>query len=577
MSDIPSRHLHGDISIVLGAEAGRGVQSMEYVLTHVLKHAGYHVFGTKEYMSRVRGGSNSTEIRVSSSRVAAFVDRIDILIPLDAAAIEHLEHRIGPDTIILGDREKLGEAHPIVDVPFTRIATEIGNAIYANTIAVGAVLGLLKVRPEVLDEYLTRFFAKKNPEVIQKNIEAGRKGHEIGSDLGRPGRIDIDIPSHSEVQSEMFLDGAEAVALGAIAGGCNFIGAYPMSPSTGVLTYLSQHARQFGIIAEQVEDEISGINMAIGAWYAGARALVSTAGGGFSLMTEGLSLAGITESPLVVHLGQRPGPATGLPTRTEQGDLHLALYAGHGEFPRAIFAPGTLADAYQLIRKAFDLADKTQCPIFVLTDQFLVDSYYNTPDLGDVLTGVVKCFVKTEADYGRYAMTSNGVSPRGVPGFGEGLVVLDSDEHDEQGHITESMAVRTQMMDKRLSKLGLLKAESIPPELIGPGDYQILLIGWGSNYHVVREALQLANRDDVAFLYFRQVYPLHLSTTGYMERAARTVSVENNATGQFADVIQLQTGITVNDKILKYDGMPFSVEELAEQIGELSAGGKQNG
>lgn len=577
MDNIPNRHLHGDISIVLGAEAGRGVQSMEYVLTHVLKHAGYHVFGTKEYMSRVRGGSNSTEIRVSSSRVAAFVERIDILIPLDAAAIDHLGHRIAPDTIILGDAEKLDTSHPIVDVPFTKLATEIGNAIYANTIAVGTILGLLKVSPEVLDGYLIKFFAKKDPETIRKNIAAGRKGYAIGSALGGPGRIDIDIPAHPEVQNEMFLGGAEAVALGAIAGGCNFIGAYPMSPSTGVLTYLSQHARQFGIIAEQVEDEISGINMGIGAWYAGARALVSTAGGGFSLMTEGLSLAGITESPLVIHIAQRPGPATGLPTRTEQGDLHLALYAGHGEFPRAIFAPGTLADAYQLIRQAFDLADKTQCPIFILTDQFLIDSYYNTPDLGNTMTGVVKHFVKTGKDYRRYALTSDGISPRGIPGFGEGLVVLDSDEHDEEGHITESMIVRTQMMDKRLSKLELLKAESIPPELIGNEDYEILVIAWGSNYHVMREALQVTHRDDVACLYFKQVYPLHHSTTGYLEKAKRIVVVENNATGQFADVIQLQTGITVNEEILKYDGMPYSVEELTAQISELSTGGDQNG
>ena len=496
------------------------------MLTHVLKHAGFHVFGTKEYMSRVRGGSNSTEIRVSSSRVAAFVDRVDILIPLDAAAIDHLTDRISPDTIVLGDRQRLGTSHSIINVPFTKLATEIGNAIYANTIAVGTILGLLKISSEVLDAYLVKFFAKKNPVVIEKNIEAGRKGHEIGLTLGGPGRIDIDITPHPAVQSEMFLGGAEAVALGAIAGGCNFIGAYPMSPSTGVLTYLSQHAQQFGIIAEQVEDEISGVNMGIGAWYAGARALVSTSGGGFSLMTEGLSLAGITETPLVIHIAQRPGPATGLPTRTEQGDLQLALYSGHGEFPRAIFAPGTLQDAYQLTRRAFDLADKTQCPIFVLTDQFLVDSYYNTPNLGDTVTSVEKHFVKTGKDYRRYAMTSDGVSPRGIPGYGEGLVVLDSDEHDESGHITESMIVRTEMMDKRLSKLDLLKAAAIPPELLGSKDYRILLIAWGSNYHVVREALQAANREDVACLYFKQVYPLHASTTGYLEKASRIVVVE---------------------------------------------------
>jgi 2-oxoglutarate ferredoxin oxidoreductase subunit alpha len=572
MKKIPSRHLKDDVSIVLGAEAGRGVQSMEFVLTHVLKRAGYHVFGTKEYMSRVRGGSNSTEIRVSSSRVAAFVNRIDILIPLDRGAISHLEHRISPDTIILGQREELDTSHPIVDIPFTELAREIGNAIYANTIAVGVVLGLLKVDAAVLDAYLTEFFARKSQAIIDGNVKSGRRGYEIGLSLGGPEKIDIEIKPCPEVQNELFLNGAEAVALGAIAGGCNFIGAYPMSPSTGVFAYLAQHAGEFGIIAEQVEDEISAINMGIGAWYAGARALVSTAGGGFALMTEGLSLAGITESPLVVHIAQRPGPATGLPTRTEQGDLLLALYAGHGEFPRAIFAPGTLADAYTLTQKAFNLADETQCPVFVLTDQLFVDSYHNTPDLGEPDFGVNHRVVRTNRDYQRYEITDDGISPRGIPGFGEGIVVVDSDEHDEDGHITESMEVRVQMVDKRLRKLNLLLAEAIPPELIGPENYETLVVAWGSNYHVVREALKVLDRDDVAGLYFRQVYPLHPDTAVYLKRARQTVTVENNATGQFASVIKQHAGIEIAEKVLKYDGMPFSVEGLVDQLGKLCDG-----
>ena len=572
MTEVPNRCLKDNISIVLGGEAGQGVQSMEHVLTHVLKRAGYHVFGTKEYMSRVRGGSNSTEIRVASSRVAAFVDRIDILVPLDKDAIPHLAHRISPETIVLGECEKLAQSCPGIDVPFSRIATEIGNALYANTVAVGVVLGLLKTPLDALDSFLSEFFAKKGQEVIDKNIDAGRRGYDIGLNLSGPGKIDIDIRPDPQVSHEFFLSGAEAVAMGAIAGGCNFIGAYPMSPSTGVFTYLAQHAADFGIVAEQVEDEISGMNMGIGAWYAGARALVSTAGGGFSLMTEGLSLAAMFESPLVVHIAQRPGPATGLPTRTEQGELQLALYAGHGEFPRAVLAPGTLADAYRLTQHAFNLADRTQCPIFILTDQYLVDSYYNTPALDSPEFEVTHYFVKTDEHYKRYRITDDGISPRGILGFGEGLVVLDSDEHDEEGHITESAAVRTAMVDKRMRKLDRLIAEAIPPDLIGPEDYQTLVIVWGSNYHPLKEALQVLDRRDLAMLYFKQVYPLHPDTMSYLRRAARTIIVENNATAQFAAVIKLHTGIDIQDRILKYDGMPFSVEELVDHLNTLTTG-----
>mgnify|MGYP005832671705 CR=1 FL=1 len=573
MIEIPNRPLKGQISVVLGGEAGQGVQSMEYILTHVLKRAGYHVFGTKEYMSRVRGGSNSTEIRVGSSRVAAFVDRMDILIPLDKDAVPHLEHRISPETIVLGECEKLGEACLGIDIPFTKIAAEVGNALYANTVAVGAVLGLLKVPLTALDAFLAEFFARKGQEVVNGNIAAGQRGYDIGLSLSGPGKIDIDIQPDPAVPQEHFLSGAEAVALGAIAGGCNFIGAYPMSPSTGVFTYLAQHAADLGIIAEQVEDEISGMNMAIGAWYAGARALVSTAGGGFALMVEGLSLAGMFESPLVVHLAQRPGPATGLPTRTEQADLQLALYAGHGEFPRAILTPGTLAQAYRLTQHAFDLADKTQCPVFVLTDQYFIDSYYNTPVLDSPDGSPAHHFVRTDASYKRYQITDSGVSPRGIPGYGEGLVVLDSDEHNEEGHITESMAVRKAMVDKRLRKLDLLVAASIPPELVGSGDNKTLVIAWGSNYHPVKEALQVLGAKDAAMLHFSQVYPLHPSTVGYLKKAARTVVVENNATAQFAALIKRDTGVDVHHKILKYDGMPFSVEELVERLHTLISEG----
>jgi len=309
--------------------------------------------------------------------------------------------------------------------------------------------------------------------------------------------------------------------------------------------------------------------MGLGAWYAGARAMVTTSGGGFALMTEGVSLAGMLESPMVIHLAQRPGPATGLPTRTEQGDLELALYAGHGEFPRIILAPGTIEDAFYLTQQAFNLADKYQVPVFVLTDEYFMDSYYNTAAPDVAKAKVEKHITRTPKDYQRYAFTKTGVSRRGVPGYGEGLVLVDSDEHDTQGHITEDLDVRIKMVDKRLKKGELLKADIFPPELTGPEDYKSLIVCWGSTYDIAQEAVQKLDRDDVALLHFKQVYPLPDRIADYLQRAKQTIIVENNATSQFGKLIKLHTGIEMDSKLLKYNGLSFTVEELMEKLNEV--------
>jgi 2-oxoglutarate ferredoxin oxidoreductase subunit alpha len=561
----------GDLSIVLCGEAGQGIQTVEQILTQVLKQSGYNVFATKEYMSRIRGGANSTEIRVSSNRVSSFVNRIDILIPLSKGAIQHLEKRIAHDTLIFGEKEDFEkECVPpeceIIDIPFSKIASEIGGKIYANIIAVGLVTGLLKVDRPIIDHYLEQRFSAKEKDVMQKNIEASKKGYEIASDLLSSGRIHIGIQKSTDVKDEILLSGIEAVALGAIAGGCNFISSYPMSPSTGVLVSLSQHSKEFDIIAEQAEDEISAINMAIGAWYAGARGMVTTSGGGFALMVEGLSLAGMLETPVVIHLGQRPGPATGLPTRSEQADLLFVLHAGHGEFPRIILAPGKIEDAFYLTQKAFNLADKYQIPVFILTDQYLVDSYYNIPSLEMSHIQIERHIVKTDQEYKRYQLTENGLSPRGIPGYEEGLVSVDSDEHDEEGHITEDLDLRTKMVNKRLKKLELIKKEIIPPELYGSKNYKTLIVGWGSTYHVIKEAMEKLGRDDVSFLHFKQVYPLPPDTADYLHKAQETIIIENNATSQLGELIKLYTGFEIQKKILKYNGLPFYVEEVVENL-----------
>ena len=563
-----------DVSIVLCGQAGQGIQTVEHLLTRIFKLAGYNVFATKEYMSRIRGGMNSTEIRVSSVPIHASVSRIDILIPLDKEAVKHVEKRISPQTIILADGETTSEdfdqnKYKFVEVPFTKTASKIGNKIYSNVVAVGTVAGLFRIELRTVSNFINQYFSTKSEDIVKNNLTAAKAGYELAENLQDFATIGFNIDKDADVEQQILLSGTEAVALGAIAGGCNFISAYPMSPSTGVLVFLAKHAKDFDIIAEQAEDEIAAMNMAIGAWYAGARAMVTTSGGGFALMTEGLSLAGMLESPMVIHLAQRPGPATGLPTRTEQADLELALYAGHGEFPRIIFAPGKINDGFYLTQKAFNLADKYQVPVFILTDQYFVDSYYNTTALDFSEIEIEKHIIKTKKDYKRYALTQGGVSPRGVPGLGEGLVVVDSDEHNTEGHITEDLDLRTRMVDKRLSKLEFLKNEIIPPELVGPEDYNNLVVCWGSTYNIVREAVNNLTRDDTAFLHFRQIYPLPNETAGYLQKAHKIMIVENNATAQFAKLIKLHTGIDIENKILKYNGLSFYVEELTERLNTL--------
>ena len=562
----PIREFSEDIALVIGGEAGRGIQTVEQLLTIALKLSGYHIFATKEYMSRIRGGSNSTQIRIASRPVSAGLGRIDLLLPLDQKALERLRPGLRPESVILGDAEVLSGAEDLIHIPFGQLAEQAGERRAANTVAVGVLLGLVGQGLEPLLAALEQQFADLDRSVIDANLKAARSGFEAGRNLVGEGRLALCLQPTAAVANDLFLTGSEAVAYGAIAGGCNFVSSYPMSPATGALLVLARHARECGIVVEQAEDEIAASNMALGAWYAGARALVTTSGGGFDLMTESLSLAGMTETPLVIHLGQRPGPATGLPTRTEQGDLEMALYSGHGEYPRILLAPGSHEQAFALSRQAFDLADRFQVPVIVLTDQYLLDALTNLPALDLEPLPVTGYTIETGADYRRYAIAEDGISPRGIPGRGQGLVCVDSDEHDEDGHITEDLALRIRMVDKRLRKLVAMTEAALPPELDGHPHADTLVVTWGSTCQIVREALRRLHEHDLAMLHFPQIYPLPKQTGDLLARPRHLIVVENNATGQFAGLLQRHTGRRADHRILKYDGLPFTVEELTKTL-----------
>lgn len=562
-----------DISIVFSGQAGQGLQTLEALLTRMLKRSGYNVFSYSEYMSRIRGGNNSTQVRVSSRRVTAYTRRIDLFVPLHENAMERFHDRITQETVILGDRDFIEERyldghHPVLEVPINEIAREKGGAVYANTVLLGILAGLFYVDSDLMHNEIRMILSGLGEDRLRKNLDASGEGYERSKKLLKPGQAAVSIERTAEVRDEILTDGINAVGLGGLAGGCTFVSSYPMSPSTGVLVFFTKKAESSGVVVEQTEDEISAVNMAIGSWYAGGRSLVTTSGGGYALMVEGLSLAGCIESPLVIHLGQRPGPATGLPTRTEQADLQFALYSGHGEFSRAILAPGTHEQGFSHTRHAFYLADKYQVPVFILTDQFFLERRYNLPDLDMSKMYDQRFIVQTRADYRRYALTESGISPRGIPGFGEGRVRVDSDEHDEDGFITEDFSTRTAMVNKRLKKLSGLQKEVLAPQLFGPDDYRNLVVCWGSSLHAVQEGLDMLGRDDTAILHYSQVYPLAEVTADYLERAHRKIVVESNATAQFARLIRSETGIGFDGAILKYSGLPLMPEDVCEGLND---------
>jgi len=570
-----------DYTIRVGGEAGQGIQTVGGTLAGVFAGNGYHVFTHQDYESRVRGGHNFYQIRLSDKPATASRDTLDIVVALDGESILRHEQKLAENGIMLYDSAALKQQHDkphFLNVPFADLAEEHGgNKIMANTVAIGAVLGMLGMKLDKLIEIIQSTFKKKGEEVIQGNVKAATAGHDFA--VSNCGERCAFIPA-SQSEKKMLIDGTSAVALGAIMSGCKFYSAYPMTPSTGIMVYLASRAGEYGIVVEQAEDEIAAINMAIGASFAGVRSMTGTSGGGFALMVEGLSLAGMTETPIVIFEGQRPGPATGFPTRTEQGDLLFVLHAGHGEFPRIIFTPGSPEQTFFLTNKAFDLAEKYQIPVFIVSDTYLGDSEWTFSgfDLSKLRCNDYRLRgeqLKDLSEYRRYAFTEDGITPLAVPGCSGHLVVADSDEHDEEGHIVEDAETRMKMTEKRLfKKLPRIKEEIEPPMLYGNDNPEVVIAGWGSTYGVMREAVDdLSGEHGIAMLHFSELYPFPLSEKfdylGLLRKAGLTICVENNATGQFERLVRAETGYEFNNHIRKYDGRPFIREELVSRIKSL--------
>ncbi|MBN1578853.1 MAG: 2-oxoacid:acceptor oxidoreductase subunit alpha [Chitinispirillaceae bacterium] len=559
------------MTIRIAGEAGQGIQSIGMIICRTLKRHGWNLFADQDYMSRIRGGSNSFRIRIGDTPCFAPREKTDILIALDRKSVSIHAPTLHENALIVADgaEDDIAAAAPhFFNVPIGSLAkASAGKSLYENSVVCGVITGLLQLDPEAVRNVLDETFGKKGGEAGDKNTAAFREGYRFTRDNYRSDTYRLEPRRRGD---EIIINGNEAVALGAIHAGCKFYAAYPMSPSTGIMTTIAHFAKRFGIVVEQAEDEIAAINMVIGASFAGVRAMTGTSGGGFALMGEGLSLAAMTETPLVVIDAQRPAPATGFPTRTEQADLDFLIHAGHGEFARVIYAPGTIEEAFYLTIKAFDMAEKYQIPVCIMTDQHLADSYRNVrlPDVG-ALPRERYIIGKNEqpAPYKRYALSESGISPRALPSWIDDVIYADSDEHTEEGHITEDAHLRTLMVQKRFTKkMDLLLKETMPPAASALDRAEIVLIGFGSTYGVMKEASESITGMNVGFIHLPQVWPFpagEVRTLLENSREARIVSVENNAAGQLARLIRRETGIACHDSILKYDGRPFTVDEIA--------------
>ena len=563
-----------DFNFMVGGEAGQGVQSVGFLLAKVFARGGYHIFADQDYESRVRGGHNFFRVRVSEGKVAAIAEDVDILIALNRDSIELHQPEMVTQGIIIFDGEKIkgvsGNSGSLLSIPLEKLAEEkAGDKLMINTVALGAALAAVKYDLNILNTVLVDRFGKG--EVAERNIAAAKAGYDYVQSEHKGNVRKLKPLSETK---RMLVNGNEAISLGAIAAGCKFMAAYPMTPASSIMEYMAAKSKDLDLVMVHAEDEIAAINMAIGAAYAGVRAMTATSGSGLCLMVEGIGLAGITETPVVIIDGQRPGPAVGLPTRTEQGDLQFVLHAHHGDFPRAVLAPATIEDAFWVTVNAFNWAERYQLPVIILTDHHLASSYATVEplDLSQVTIDRGMLFSEKEDDpleYMRHRVTKSGISPRAFPGLGKALVVTDCDEHDEEGHLTEDAGERTAQVQKRLRKLLPLKKEISTPQKYGPRKAETTLIGWGSTYGAIHEAVDILRKENasVNMLHLDELWPFPAKAVAdAVSKARNSYAIENNATGQLARLIKAETGYAVSGRILKYDGRPFTPADIAQAV-----------
>jgi len=556
----------------IGGEAGFGIMTTGLNFSKVASRSGYQILDYVEYPSLIRGGHNAYEVTVADEPVNSLSSTIDYLVCLNKETFERNKKKLIPASIVVYDQSSftIEENCIRVNLPINDILKESkGQIIMANTIALGASLALLDGDQTILNGLLKEEFGKKGNEIVRFNQQFAEKGFDYIKN-NYPQFIKPVLHKKNN-EEKLVMTGNEAFSLGAVAADCRFYAAYPMTPASSVLTDLAAWQERTGMVVRHAEDEIAVINSAIGASFAGVRSAVGTSGGGFALMTETVSLAGITETSLVIFIAQRPGPATGMPTWTEQGDLLFSVHAGHGEFPKIVLAPGDHEEMFELTLKAFDLADIYQTPVIILSDMLLSESHRTLSKVK------IECLIKAyqanrgklinhaEGKYLRYKLSNDGISERLVPGAEGQFYQANSYEHLEDGHTTEESLRRREQVDKRNAKIKTYLANHFqPPKVYGDLEKaQTVFVSWGSTKGVISDILD----GSTSLIHFNHVYPLdERKIRPLFKPGKRYVLVENNSQGQFGKLLRQETGIEVGEKILKYDGRPIGREEIIKRL-----------
>ncbi|MED3552110.1 2-oxoacid:acceptor oxidoreductase subunit alpha [Cytobacillus praedii] len=573
------------LSWKVGGQQGEGIESTGEIFAIALNRLGYYLYGYRHFSSRIKGGHTNNKIRVSTTQVRSISDDLDILVAFDQETIDLNYKELHEKGVIIADA-KFNPIKPedtkaaMFAVPFTELATELGTSLMKNMVAVGATCAVLNLDINVFKEVVQEIFGRKGQQVVEKNMEAIKSGFDnMQEHLGSNAEL-MELEK-ADGKKRMFMIGNDAIALGALAGGCRFMAAYPITPASDIMEYLIKKLPPVGGAVIQTEDEIAAVTMTIGANYGGVRALTASSGPGLSLKMEAIGLSGITETPLVIVDTQRGGPSTGLPTKQEQSDLMAMIYGTHGEIPKIVMAPSTVQEAFYDTAEAFNLAEEYQCPVIVLSDlqlslgkQTVEPLDYNKVEIrrGKLVTEELP-EIENKGYFKRYEVTEDGVSPRTVPGMKNGIHHVTGVEHDEQGKPSESALNRNAQMDKRFRKIENIKFDTPVYKNAPHEEADLLIVGFNSTRGAIEEAMGRLEKDGlkVNHAHIRLIYPFPSDELlPLVNSAKKIVVVENNATGQLANMMKMNVGnIEKITKMLKYDGNPFLPHEIHSRCKEL--------
>ncbi|MFF2449695.1 2-oxoacid:acceptor oxidoreductase subunit alpha [Neobacillus sp. NPDC058068] len=573
------------LSWKVGGQQGEGIESTGEIFAIALNRMGYYLYGYRHFSSRIKGGHTNNKIRVSTTEIRSISDDLDILVAFDQETIDVNYQELHSKGVILAD-SKFNPKKPedtlasLYAVPFTEIATQLGTSLMKNMVAIGATSAVLDLDIQVFEVVVREIFGKKGDKVVAKNMEAIQAGYDYMKE-----QMEANVPTmvleKADGKRRMYMIGNDAIALGALAGGCRFMAAYPITPASDIMEYLIKKLPALGGTVIQTEDEIAACTMTIGASYGGVRAITASSGPGLSLKMEAIGLAGITETPLVIVDTQRGGPSTGLPTKQEQSDLMAMIYGTHGEIPKIVMAPSTVQEAFYDTAEAFNLAEEYQCPVIVLSDLQLSLGKQTVEPLDaskvEIRRGKLVTEELPEIDnkgyFKRYEVTEDGISPRTIPGMKNGIHHVTGVEHAETGKPSESAANRIAQMDKRFRKVESIRFNTPVYKNAPHEEADLLIVGFNSTRGAIEEAMIRLEKDGlkVNHAQIRLIHPFPTDEVLPLVRSAKKVIVvENNATGQLANIMKMNVGHAEKiTKYLKYDGNPFLPHEVHSKCKEL--------